>query len=290
MGHCKKLTLGEIEQRIKNIHEKKVSIDLSTYQNMHKKTRFIDKDFGEWWTRPQSVIYQKTGHPDRGVLKIKKRFTKKIAEVKKMLQIAHGEMVVLDESTYINLQKKCRFIDKDLGEWWALPHNVIHKKHGHPNKKNQKRKERWIKKYGVDHYSKTKRFKRQLKQTSLKKYGVEHPMQNKEVSLKVAKKSQYAKVLRHWKTQEEIVCVGSYEYAVVSFWNKNEIDYQWQIPFKMPNGKVYIIDAFLPKRNLYVEIKGYMRDHSKKKWEWFHNRYSNSELWNKPKLKEMKLI
>ena len=58
----------------------------------------------------------------------------------------------------------------------------------------------------------------------------------------------------------------------------------------MPNNKLYIMDAFLPDENLYIEIKGYKREKSMKKWDWFHKEYPNSELWDKSKLKEMNIL
>ena len=58
----------------------------------------------------------------------------------------------------------------------------------------------------------------------------------------------------------------------------------------MPNGKTYRPDLYLADSNLWIEIKGYMREGSKIKWEWFHSICPNSELWNKKFLKSMKII
>lgn len=40
-----------------------------------------------------------------------------IEEIKQRLKDVHGDMVILDESTYVDTNTKCRFIDKDYGEW-----------------------------------------------------------------------------------------------------------------------------------------------------------------------------
>ena len=83
------------------------------------------------------------------------------------------------------------------------------------------------------------------------------------------------------------------EKTCVECWNKNHVDFQWQIAFKTPlltkkgNISRYIIDAYLPRENLYVEIKGYMRPDAHSKWEWFHENYPNSELWDHNKIKQI---
>jgi len=127
-------------------------------------------------------------------------------------------------------------------------------------------------------------------ETLFKNYGVRSPCQNREIAIRVAKSSNKSTILKHWKTEEEIVCTASYEKAVVEYFNKNKIDFEWQIRFDIPNGKKYFIDAYLPQEDIYIEIKGYMREHSLKKWNWFHEEYPNSELWNKEKLKEMRIL
>ena len=59
----------------------------------------------------------------------------------------------------------------------------------------------------------------------------------------------------------------------------------------MPNGKTFRPDCYLiGKRKPWIEIKGYFRQKNKEKWDWFHKKYPNSELWDKKKLKEMKII
>jgi len=90
---------------------------------------------------------------------------------------------------------------------------------------------------------------------------------------------------------KELVCVGSYERRVVDYLNINEINFRWQSKtFMMPNGKTYRPDLYLFSTKKWIEIKGYMREDAKIKWDWFKKEHSNSELWDAPKLKEMKII
>jgi hypothetical protein len=122
-------------------------------------------------------------------------------------------------------------------------------------------------------------------------------MQNTIIASQAAKNSNKAIILKHWKTNEELVCVSSYEVKCVEYFNKNKIDFDWQINFRMPNQKLYRVDAYLHKEDKYIEIKGIFRGRmenaipiSKLKWEWFHKTYPNSELWDFKKLKEIKIL
>lgn len=40
----------------------------------------------------------------------------------------------------------------------------------------------------------------------------------------------------------------------------------------------------------WAEIKGYFWDDAKEKWKWFNEEKPNSELWDKNKLKEMRIL
>jgi hypothetical protein len=252
MGHRQravqnnKMSLEKIKDRIFNIHNDNVVIDESTYINMLTKARFIDKDFGEWWTVPNNVLNKKCGHPKRGILKntINQRFL--IEKVKKNLFNVHGINVTLDESTYVNMMTKCRFIDKDYGPWWATPNNIIYWKKGH----------------------------------KIRGY------------LKQIKSSNNITIKQNWETNEEVLCKGGYEVKTVDRWNKNKERFKWQIPFKNEEKRyIYFVDAYLPDKNIYIEIKGYFWDQDAlDKWTWFHATYPNSELWDKKKLKELNIL
>jgi hypothetical protein len=236
-----------------------------------------------------------------------------IEEVKKRLFEIHGDILTLDESTYKTVMIKCRFIDKDYGDWWAVPNNVFCLKQSHPartkekrrqtnlrkfgheyasqNKNIQeKRKQTCLEKYGCEYFFQNQQIKERIKQTMIEKYGVEYPYQNPDIAQKMARSQHTSTVLQHWKTKEEIVCVGGYEPKVVQHFNDKQIDFVWQICFDMPSGKKYFVDCYLPEQDLYIEIKGYMRPHSKLKWDWFHSTHPNSELWDKKKLKELKIL
>lgn len=107
-------------------------------------------------------------------------------------------------------------------------------------------------------------------------------------------KMRNSKILIHWKTFESLICVGSYESAFVEWCNINKIDFDWQIAHKMPDGRTYIVDAFIKTGQYagkWIEIKGYMYKIGKLKWEWFNSLNPDSSLlWTKPVLQELKII
>lgn len=126
----------------------------------------------------------------------------------------------------------------------------------------------------------------------MEKYGVEHNMQNKEIALKAAKAQNNHYIKYHWLTGEELVCVAGYEAAWVDHYNKHQIDFKWQPEvFILSDGSTYRPDAYLPDRDLWVEIKGYFRKDALEKWTEFHEKIKpNSELLTKKELKEQGII
>ena len=106
----------------------------------------------------------------------------------------------------------------------------------------------------------------------------------------------------HWKTGQTIWSRGSYEQAFISWCNTNQVDFDWQIPIKTPlltpSGRLstYIIDAFIKSgefENTWIEIKGWVGANfgvGKRKLEWFHETFENSELWTKERLQKLKIL
>lgn len=131
--------------------------------------------------------------------------------------------------------------------------------------------------------------RKKQKQTNLKRYGFEHPTQNAEIARKAARNTAKNYILFHWKTNEEIVCRASYERVIVDWLNETKQEFDWQIPFDMPNGQRYFCDLYLKEQNLWIEIKGYKREKNMSKWNWFHKEHLNSELWGEQKLKDLGL-
>jgi hypothetical protein len=129
------------------------------------------------------------------------------------------------------------------------------------------------------------------KKTCIEKFGVPNPTQNREIAIKASKSSNRFSIKFHWKTNEELVCIASWEPKVIDYLNQNKINYEWQSKvFKMPNGKTYRPDLHLTDQNIWIEIKGYFRKDAKQKWDWFQSYMPNSELWDLKKLKSLKIL
>ncbi|MEK6880815.1 MAG: hypothetical protein AABY22_14445 [Nanoarchaeota archaeon] len=319
------LSIDQVKQKISKIHSDQIVVDELTYKRTDIKCRFIDKDYGEFWSTPNNVFNGRS-HPNRKIEKTKqtclerygvenffniKEIRKKsidsrkisIKQVKQKLFNVHGDIVILDESTYKNVRTKARFIDKEYGDWWSKPDNILYGRKGHPKRGRKKtldaylinleeiikkREETNLKKYGFKCNLQNRKV---IEQGLIRKYGVDNPQKIKEISLRSAKTKNQITILNHWKNNSEIWCRGSWEVLVARFLNKNKIDYNWQPQtFTMPDTKTYTPDLYLIKENKWIEIKGRFYDDAKEKWDWFHENYPNSELWNKERLKEMKIL
>jgi len=61
----KTIPLDKVQKQILENHKGNISIDPSTYVGVYTKAKFIDKEYGEWWTFP-CYILEGHGHPKRG--------------------------------------------------------------------------------------------------------------------------------------------------------------------------------------------------------------------------------
>lgn len=259
-----KLTYENINERLKIIHDGNVSIDFSTYTNARKKAKFVDCKYGEWWAQPGNVLNGQ-GHKQR----FHDNMRMSLEAVKLRLSQKHGDIITIVDETWISPGKKCKFIDSEFGEFEAQANNVLNGS-THPKRGLAKRKATWITKYGVD-----------------------NPFKSEWIQLKASTQISDVTRIKHWQTDALLVCRGSYEVAFVNWCNENQISFDWQISHIMPDGCRYIIDAFIKTgqfANTWVEIKGWMRPDAKLKWEWFQTKYENSQLWDKQRLTELKIL
>jgi len=121
----KRVSVEEIVRRISQVHGDVLCLDISTYVGTQQKCRFIDKDFGEWWAKPSNVYQLNQSHPDRAKIEGAKNRTIFASEISKRLWNIRGDELVMDESTYVNTTVRARFVDKDYGEFWGTPGNVM---------------------------------------------------------------------------------------------------------------------------------------------------------------------
>lgn len=127
----------------------------------------------------------------------------------------------------------------------------------------------------------------------VKRASISAKLREREASVysRARRSMRRAVVLQHWLTGSELICVGSYEVAFVAWCNENHIDFDWQVPHKMPNGRTYIVDALIKTGDYagtWVEIKGYMSRIGQQKWDWFHAEHPlTSQLWTQERLGEL---
>jgi len=71
---------------------------------------------------------------------------------------------------------------------------------------------------------------------------------------------------------------SSYEIIYAKWLDKNKIKWKYEYKTFDLGYTTYIPDFYLPKRNRYIEIKGYWRDDARKKVKLFRKLYSNIKL------------
>ncbi len=258
-----KIPLCEIKDRIRNIHGDTVVLVESSYNGLRKPATFVHKTYGPWTAEAITVINYGATHRKEANFKLRsKQF-----EVEEQIKRIHGNSTKIIWNSYSGQKADATFVHCKYGEFIAKPADVLSgcgPKIGRTDKRIA---------------------------TNFKKYGVDHVSQNTEIGLKIAKRTNTSKLIMHWKTGEELVCVGSYEAKTVNYLNLNKINYLWQpTTFKMPIGKTYRPDLYLEDQDKWVEIKGYFRKDALEKWNWFQSEYPNSELWDQKKLKELGIL
>jgi hypothetical protein len=118
----------EIEQIIQK-DRPYISVDYSTYINTKTKCRFIDSEYGEWWSKPLPIITRGGKHPARAAAQRSKAYSTPIEDISKRL-LSHISIV---PETYISGNKKADFIDSEYGRWTATVSNVLRGR-GHPKR------------------------------------------------------------------------------------------------------------------------------------------------------------
>jgi hypothetical protein len=237
-------------------------LDASSFKAMSQPARFTDPDYGEFEATPHQVIRENRVHRKRALAE--GRNVKLTADEVQERLPPH---VTLVAKTFKGCMKPATFIDAEYGKWKSTAHHVM-AGHGHPERGKEKSKE-----------------------TCVARFQCRHPMQNRDILIKAASKKKNAHFVRHWRTQELVVAVGGYELAVVNWFNRNAIDFEWQCPVKRADGTVYFVDFLRKDSNVYLEIKGrWMDDNAKRKWREFHAEYPNSELWDYRRLVDKGII
>ena len=296
------MRLTEVSERIRAAHGGTVWLVEATYRGFKARATFVDKDYGEWVNFVYAVAKGQR-HPDRARLASRTPWTEVQTRLDSIFGV--GLITVLEES-YEKFSQECRFVDAEFGVFEAYPKNVLKGK-GHPKRgaasRTQKRlagdvvqrvleassgKVRLIGPYqGM--LTKCLFFDTDHGEFSAYPVNVIHHGTRHTHGAGARRRITYLE--EHWETGLPVVCVASYERRVVQWFSTHRVRYLWQATtFPMPDGRTYRPDAYLPDRDLWIEIKGYFWQHSGGKWDWFHNEHPNSELWDEAKLKELGIL
>ena len=128
-GVMKKINLDTIKQRLSERYPDQI-FDFSNYVNTIVPIKAIDPEYGEWFPTVKNLLSKQRQHTLRR--RNTPRNTISAQEVSDRVLSIHGHTILLDSSTFTNTCTKCRFIDKDYGEFWATPAHVCVSRSGHP--------------------------------------------------------------------------------------------------------------------------------------------------------------
>jgi hypothetical protein len=245
-----------------------------------------------------------------------------VDEIRSRLDLVHAGNVDIIDLSYTGSSKKATFIDKDFGAWHAYVHNVT-RGHCHPSRAKNNARLTCMKRYGsltplskgivrikfekdhlllhgVSNPMQRTDIKNKVKSTLMKNFGVDNAQKSPEIRRKTDRSRRHKKVFYNWKTNDEVVTVGSYESSVVAWLNDNKIEYIWQPSFVIPRnhslgGRVYFIDMQILSGEFagkFIEIKGaWIRPMQKQKWDWFKSIHNdNAILWYLSDLKKLGIM
>jgi hypothetical protein len=255
-----RIKVNTVVQRLQVKHGDVVTLDVSTYKQMTYPARFIDKVYGEWWNRPENVITYGRGHPARTKQARTTRYKQMsvhnklpIEVILQRLETRHGNTVTLDTSTYVNVNSKARFIDKEHGAWWGYVANVT-KGVGHPNRSHNK----WL--------ATCASFK---------------PILHWKTPKPCLVQSSYEHAVVTWLNHNQY----DFDWQIpiqTHLINQRGRSRIYHIDLFIKSG---------PYAHTYVEIKGTWDTKvgrlGRQKWEWFHSTHPNSILWTESELISM---
>lgn len=157
----------------------------------------------------------------------------------------------------------------------------------------QKSVDTCIEKYGGPSNMSSPEVRVKAEQTNMNKRGVKNPMQDPEVFARAQRNRSKVTIMTHWRTGVDLTCRASYEVAVIEWLNKYQYDFEWQIPFTMPDGRRYFVDVHVlsgPFADTWIEIKGYLDPLSREKCDWFRLEHSNFVVWDEQRLIELQVL
>ena len=292
-----KLSIEEINKRVEEAHAGNVCIKPDSERILHGERWItaIDKDYGEFEVRIARLIrgcgHKKRGRDNAATTCMERYGVDNVAKLEENKNSLTREAI---NERLANAGRKCilisdenlqgpglEFYDEEYGSFFNAVSKVLRGNQDHPMRKGEKAKKTNIERYGGISPLSSSTVREKFENTMMRNHGVKNALQNKELAQKAAKKHKNTSIDFHWKTGEELICEASYEAATVRYLNLHKIEFQWKpdavILPKMQ--RVYLPDVII--EGIYVEIKGFMREHSLRKWNEFKELHPTAELWTK---------
>ncbi len=125
-----KIDPEKVKRKLRKMYPDQI-FDFLDYQNTHSKIKVIDPEYGEWFPTIHNLLQKKRVCRARYLAERPKPIIS-IEETKRRIYEAHKNMVEICEETYIDSSTKCKFVDKEFGEFWMIPRHVFN---GHCHRK-----------------------------------------------------------------------------------------------------------------------------------------------------------
>jgi hypothetical protein len=116
----KRIELEKIKELLYKMYPDQI-FDFTNYKNTSSKIRLVDPIYGEWFPTAHNLLSKKRQHRNAQIRGVRTSMT----EVKNRLLSMYGDLIIIDETTYSGVNNKCKFIDKEYGEFWARPYHVF---------------------------------------------------------------------------------------------------------------------------------------------------------------------
>jgi len=225
----------------------------------------------------------------------------------KKFRLAQKNILCLDCSNKINANTNLELRIEKLKEWFK---NNINPKKGIPRPDDVKEKIRQAH-LGTHPSEETRQKLSKANSGELNGfYGKHHSQESLNKMREIQKlhvrrgknsnfygKHYHGKIIKYLKDDKIIYFRSTWELKTAEYFNKNNIIWEYEkikIEFILNSNEVtYTPDFYLPETNTVIEVKGYWRDDAYDKYQYFIENYSNEyniELWNKDKLRQLKII
>lgn len=238
----RKLTTEEFIEKANKIHDNKYDYSQSKYINKRTKIKIICPEHGEFWQLANNHIHKKNGCKE-----CSKITTKKFIEKAKKI---HGNKYSYDKTVYINAHTKVCIVCPKHGEFWQEPNCHITKKQNCPF-------------CSKAYKGNIKTFIQFSKEVHGNKYDyskVEYANSQTKVKIICPIHGEF------WQKPGDhinrangcpICRMSNLEKNVISFLNKNDINFSYQKKFdNCKNKNCLSFDFYLPYHNLLIECDG----------------------------------